>query len=50
MSNRISSFKNAGRDSETMRKQRVEQTVSIRKEKREEVIAKRRNIREDSEE
>jgi hypothetical protein len=44
MTERQTQYKNVGKDSETLRKNRIEQTVAIRKEKREDVMAKRRNI------
>ena len=44
MAERQTQYKHAGKDSETLRKSRIEQTVTIRKEKRDDVISKRRNI------
>ena len=41
---RQAQYKNAGKDSESMRKNRIEQIVSIRKEKRDDIMSKRRNI------
>ncbi|GCC17590.1 importin subunit alpha-4-like isoform X1 [Chiloscyllium punctatum] len=41
---RIRNFKNKGRDVETMRKQRNEITVELRKNKRDEHLLKRRNV------
>uniref|UniRef100_A0A915EC40 IBB domain-containing protein n=1 Tax=Ditylenchus dipsaci TaxID=166011 RepID=A0A915EC40_9BILA len=37
-------YKNAGKDAETLRKNRVDQVVMLRKEKRDDVMAKKRNI------
>ncbi len=37
-------YKNQGKDPETLRKNRVETSVNIRKDKREETLTKRRNI------
>jgi hypothetical protein len=44
MAERQTQYKHAGKDSETLRKSRIEQAVTIRKEKRDDVISKRRNI------
>ncbi|KAL7077620.1 hypothetical protein ACQ4LE_002832 [Meloidogyne hapla] len=44
MAERQTQYKHAGKDSETLRKGRIEQAVTIRKEKRDDVISKRRNI------
>lgn len=44
MADRQTLYKNVGKDSETLRKNRIEQTVAIRKEKREDIMSKRRNI------
>ncbi|KAI1712662.1 armadillo/beta-catenin-like repeat domain-containing protein [Ditylenchus destructor] len=44
MAERQTQYKNVGKDSEAMRKNRIDQTVSIRKEKREDIMSKRRNI------
>lgn len=41
---RQTQYKNMGKDSDTLRKNRVENIVSIRKDKREETLSKRRNI------
>uniref|UniRef100_V9KI83 Importin subunit alpha n=1 Tax=Callorhinchus milii TaxID=7868 RepID=V9KI83_CALMI len=41
---RIKSFKNKGRDVETMRKQRNEITIELRKNKRDEHLLKKRNV------
>ncbi|VDD96399.1 unnamed protein product [Enterobius vermicularis] len=41
---RQTQYKNMGKDSEALRKNRVENIVSIRKDKREETLSKRRNI------
>lgn len=37
-------YKNVGKDSESLRKSRNDQIISIRKEKREDIMSKRRNI------
>lgn len=37
-------YKNVGKDSETLRKSRNDQIISIRKEKRDDIMSKRRNI------
>lgn len=44
MAERQSQYKNLGKDTEALRKSRVDNIVSLRKEKREDVMAKRRNI------
>uniref|UniRef100_A0A915D876 Importin subunit alpha n=1 Tax=Ditylenchus dipsaci TaxID=166011 RepID=A0A915D876_9BILA len=44
MVDRQTQYKNVGKDSESLRKNRVEQIVSIRKEKRDDIMSKRRNI------
>lgn len=41
---RQTQYKNMGKDSEALRKSRVENIISIRKDKREETLSKRRNI------
>lgn len=41
---RQTQYKNMGKDSDALRKTRVENIVSIRKDKREETLSKRRNI------
>jgi len=44
MAERISQYKNQGKDSEALRKNRIDTTISLRKDKREEALSKRRNI------
>ena len=44
MAERQTQYKYAGKDSEALRKNRIEQVVTIRKEKREDIMSKRRNI------
>lgn len=40
-------YKNVGKDSESLRRNRNDQLISIRKEKRDDVMSKRRNIPQD---
>ncbi len=44
MAERLSQYKNVGKDSESLRKTRLDQTINLRKDKREETLSKRRNI------
>jgi hypothetical protein len=44
MAERQQQYKNQGKDSEALRKNRVDTTISLRKDKREEALSKRRNI------
>lgn len=44
MAERQQQYKNQGKDSEALRKSRVDTTISLRKDKREEALSKRRNI------
>uniref|UniRef100_A0A7E4UX46 Importin subunit alpha n=1 Tax=Panagrellus redivivus TaxID=6233 RepID=A0A7E4UX46_PANRE len=44
MADRQAQYKNTGKDGDVLRRNRAEQTVSLRKDKREEALSKRRNI------
>jgi hypothetical protein len=44
MAERQTQYKNVGKDSEALRKNRIDQVVTIRKEKRDDIMSKRRNI------
>jgi hypothetical protein len=46
MAERQTQYKYTGKDSEALRKNRIEQVVTIRKEKRDDIMSKRRNIPE----
>lgn len=44
MADRHAQYKNQGKDSEALRKNRIDTTINLRKDKREEALSKRRNI------
>jgi hypothetical protein len=46
MAERQTQYKYTGKDSKALRKNRIEQVVTIRKEKRDDIMSKRRNIPE----